>query len=185
MPQQITISDETWAKLKALAEPLTDTADDVINRLLESGSPTNTEAGNRPVERSRESTEDAEDRITDQMINSRPFTFRRSGQRADYGRIPRGLRLEQEAFRNPILQALDRLGGRARPIKVLPIVEELLKDKLNTVDYEELPTGGPRWQKTAHWARFDLVRDGYIDGADHGWWAITPEGRSAITNWTI
>ena len=185
MPQQITISDETWAKLKALAEPLTDTADDVINRLLESGSPTNTEAGDRPVERSRGSAEDFEDRITDQMIDSRSQFFTRSNQRADYGRIPRGLRLEQDAFKKPILEALDKLGGRARPIKLLPIVEELLKTKLNSFDYEELPTGGARWEKTAHWARFDLVRDGYLNGDDHGWWAITPEGKSALVNGTI
>jgi hypothetical protein len=93
--------------------------------------------------------------------------------------------LEQKAFRRPILEVLEKLGGRARPIQVLPHVEELVKSRLSPVDYEDLSTGGPRWEKTAHWARFDLVEHGYIDSADHGWWAITPEGKSALKNGTI
>ena len=40
MPQQITISDVTWDRLKALAEPLIDTVDDVIIRLLDSSEST-------------------------------------------------------------------------------------------------------------------------------------------------
>ena len=90
------------------------------------------------------------------------------------------MRLEVEAFRKPILVALNKIGGRGRPVQILPLVEEQLKDRLTSVDYEELSTGGPRWEKTAHWTRFALVDDGYIDGSDYGWWAITDRGKAAL-----
>ena len=186
MPQQITISDETWERLKALAEPLTDTADDVISRLLDAGGEQDSVSGNQHSGEPGNPPLDAEDRITDYMLRS---TRRHRGvitsERSDYGRIPRGLRLEVEAFRRPILSVLESLGGRGRPIQVLPLVEDQLKSRLNAIDYESLPTGGPRWEKTAHWARYALVEDGYIDGSDHGWWAITRKGRSALKSGSV
>ena len=178
MPQQITISDETWARLKALAEPLTDTADDVINRLLAGASGKSSDSNN-------ESSEDHEDRITDQMLGYRRGHISNLGSRADYGRIPRGLRLEVEAFRRPILMALNKLGGRDRPIKLLPLVKKQLISRLSSIDFENLPTGGPRWEKTAHFARLALVEDGFIDGSDFGWWAITRKGKEALKNGNV
>ena len=182
MPQQITVNDETWNRLKALAEPLIDTVDDVIIRLLDSADSSEPQPREQSAETLDNSSEDFEDRITDQMINRRAHVREVDSVRADYGRLPRGLRLEVEAYRRPILQVLEDMGGRGRPIQLLPAVKKRLESRMSAFDLETLTTGGPRWEKSAHWARFALVEDGYLDGSEHGWWKITPKGRSALKN---
>jgi len=156
--KQITISDEHWDRLQALAEPLVDSIDDFLDRLLESAP-----IGGMASENQK---------------SKRPAMKSPNHVRADYGRIPRGLRLKVEAFERPILLAIKELGGRARAVRVLPIVERQLKTRLNDVDYESLTSGGPRWHKTARWAKFALAEKGLVGRSEHGWWKFSPKGNT-------
>ncbi len=55
-------------------------------------------------------------------------------RRRNLGRLETGLRTQQTAFRRPILQALQDLGGSARTNEVLKKVELFMKGTLREVD---------------------------------------------------
>ena len=78
-----------------------------------------------------------------------------------------------------LLRALVDLGGSA-PIKsVHQRVEELMRSRLTTVDYEELETGGARWKKNVNFARTTLGQSLLIK-SDGSRWAITERGRKFL-----
>jgi hypothetical protein len=99
-------------------------------------------------------------------------------QKTRYSRIPGGKALPQQAYYRPILEILDSMGGSARSRDVLDRLEEKMRSMLKDVDYEELPSGEPRWYKQANWARFKLVEMGLMKkGSPSGVWEISLEGR--------
>ncbi len=106
-----------------------------------------------------------------------------AGQRRDLGRLPRGQRTPEPAFRRPILQALVELGGTARIGEVLELVGRRVKDELHPVDHEELASGKGqlRWRNTAQWARNELVKEGLMEPSrQHGEWSISDAGRAHL-----
>lgn len=76
----------------------------------------------------------------------------------------------------PVLEALKELGGSGRPNEIIDLITSKLKisEELN----EELPSGGTRFNKWVHWARFYLAKDGFIDTSQRGVWSLTEKGRS-------
>jgi restriction system protein len=104
---------------------------------------------------------------------------RRTGKRP---RPPRGQRTREAAFRIPILQALEEMGGRGRIQQVLERVEELVRGALKEVDYELVPSGRDvRWRNTARWCRAEMVREGLLaSGSPVGIWEITEKGRQYL-----
>ncbi len=79
---------------------------------------------------------------------------------------------------NPLLDVLKRLGGSARPAEVCPIIAKDLALP-DAVLEERLDNGVSRFENQVHWARFYLVKDGYIDSSRRGVWSLTEKGRNA------
>lgn len=96
------------------------------------------------------------------------------------GRLSRGLRTPEDAFRRPILEALVELGGSARVAEVLARIEKKMASQLTKHDLEPLPSNAhcPRWRNTAQWCRAKLVEEGLIRrNSPHGVWEISEAGR--------
>lgn len=103
--------------------------------------------------------------------------------RRDLGRLKRGVRTPEDAFRLPILRALTNLGGSAKLRDVLEQVEAGMKGKLSEADYQPLPStpGTTRWFNTAQWSRNTMVNEGLLrPDSPRGTWEITVAGREYL-----
>ncbi len=100
----------------------------------------------------------------------------------NFGRLARGIKTPDKAFWVPILAALEDLGGSGRIGEVLDRVEKMVRDKLFEVDRERLRDGRTiRWQNTAAWARFKMVKAGLLSAnSPRGVWEITDAGRAYL-----
>lgn len=78
----------------------------------------------------------------------------------------------------PLLDALRSLGGSATVDEATDRVAEQL-DIPDAVLNETLPSGGSRFRNQVAWARFYLVREGYLDSSKHGVWSLTQAGTQA------
>ena len=77
----------------------------------------------------------------------------------------------------PVIEALKKLGGSARPAEV----REEIAAKLGISDAaqeETLQSGFPRFDNQVAWARFYLVKAGIIDSSSRGVWTLTEKGRA-------
>lgn len=103
-------------------------------------------------------------------------------ERRNMGRLQRGLRTPEIAFRQPILKALSEMGGSARMSDVLIRVEQIMRDVLKKVDYEPLSADGvQRWSKAAQWERYSMVEEGLLkSNSRRGRWEISEAGRQAL-----
>lgn len=77
---------------------------------------------------------------------------------------------------NPLLAVLRALGGSARAAEARAAVAELLKVE-DLVLEERMSSGQSRFDNQVGWARYYLVRAGYIDSTRRGVWALTEKGR--------
>ena len=103
--------------------------------------------------------------------------------RRDFGRLQRGVRTPEEAFRLPILQALAKMGGAVKVRDVLVQVERLMRNRLSTADYQHLPStpNTPRWSNTAQWARNSMVQEGLLrNDSPRGTWEISETGKAQL-----
>jgi restriction system protein len=78
----------------------------------------------------------------------------------------------------PIIDVLKELGGSGRAGEVVDLVVEKLgisDDELN----ETIPSGQSRIKNQIQWARFLLVKVGYLDSSTRGVWALTEKGFSS------
>ena len=101
-------------------------------------------------------------------------------KRRNLGRLQRGLRTPEIAYYQPILEALNELGGSAEMNDVLERVEQSMREVLRQVDYEPLASGTEmlRWRNTAQWARNTMVEEGLLKlDSPRGMWEITEAGR--------
>jgi hypothetical protein len=105
-----------------------------------------------------------------------------AAQRRDLGRLERGVRTPEDAFRIPILETLVEMGGAGKTADVLDRVGEILKGELKDVDYEPLPSSGMlRWRNTTQWARNAMVNEGLMkDDSPRGVWEIDEAGRAYL-----
>jgi len=81
-------------------------------------------------------------------------------------------------FITPLLDALNRLGGSGKPGEVSDAIIEALgipEEKLE----ESLKSGTSRIRHEIAWARFYLVKAGYIDSSERGIWRLTKKGETA------
>jgi restriction system protein len=78
---------------------------------------------------------------------------------------------------NPVLEALRELGGSARPGEVCDWVAQRLSIS-DEERAEENRSGGSRFANDVAWARFYLVRAGYLDSSSRGVWSLTERGRN-------
>ncbi|HEY6284670.1 MAG TPA: winged helix-turn-helix domain-containing protein [Ktedonobacteraceae bacterium] len=106
-----------------------------------------------------------------------------SVKRRNLGRLQRGLRTPEIAYFQPILEALNELGGSAEMNAVVERVEQSMRGVLRQVDYEPLASGTEmlRWRNTAQWARNTMVEEGLLKlDSPRGIWEITEAGRRAL-----
>jgi len=105
-------------------------------------------------------------------------------QQQNASRLQRGQRTPEKAYYQPILRALDELGGSATMSDVLKKVEQSMREELKPVDYELLRSGNDlRWRNAAQFARNKMVGKGLLkSNSPWGIWEITETGRKSITN---
>jgi len=85
----------------------------------------------------------------------------------------------EEKFYDPILIALESLGGSAYSYQVIDIVHNLLRDEFNEIDYQGMPSNPKeiRWVNTARWARQTLKNEGLLKkNSPHGIWELDKAG---------
>jgi len=112
-----------------------------------------------------------------------PGVPRKKVKRTSKGRLPKGLRTPDDAFRIPLLEALIELGGSAGMNGVLDCVAKRMRRQLNEYDMEPLQSdpNSIRWRNTAQWCRLTLVREGLMKSdSPRGVWEITTTGRKAL-----
>lgn len=91
-----------------------------------------------------------------------------------------GEKMSDSKFRdyiNPVIDAINVLGGSARPTEVYKYIAQDL-DLSDEILNEERESGGSRYENQVAWARFYLVKAGYIDSSRRGVWSLTEKGRS-------
>ncbi len=78
----------------------------------------------------------------------------------------------------PLLDALRSLGGSGTPSEV---VEQIAKDLelSDEVQNELIGSGRTRFANQVAWARFYLIREGYLESSKRGVWSLTEKGRNA------
>ncbi len=78
---------------------------------------------------------------------------------------------------NPLLATLKKLGGSARAAEARAAVADLIQASDSSLG-ERLSSGQSRFDNQVGWARYYLVRAGYIDSSKRGVWALTEKGRA-------
>ena len=178
MSPQIDLDTDIFDYLKSKAEPLVDTPNSVLRRLLGINS-TRNKAPAAP---------------TSKAVASTPTPPR--GKSADKGNKPKaaktgpkrtraasGTLLPEENYERPLLKALADAGGQAPYRDVVEAVGRELKDRLMPADFENLNSGAVRWQSRLQFVRLRLIERGYLDkNAPRGVWGITDAGRAVLEN---
>lgn len=157
------ISEETWKRLQSWAIPLEDSPDDALRRVLDAAeAQRERDPGGAPIQ--------------EPVIRQAPSPIPQRRRRR--GRIQK---LPQDAYRGPILVALNELGGSGSMAQVLDGVFEKVKARLTDADHERLPSGTDvRWRNTAAWERFKMVEDGLLSSdSPRGTWELTGAGVAA------
>ena len=137
MSPVVRLSDTTWERLKGFAEPLSDTPDDAVRKILD------------VAETCRSSHKIPSAVHTVAIRQASPANASLSHPRGTK-RLVSGQRTPVDAYRTPILRALLNLGGKARAQDVLRSVHIMMADTLNEFDGAKLSTGGERWHRTAN-----------------------------------
>jgi len=78
---------------------------------------------------------------------------------------------------SPVLEALKVLGGSGRPAEVRDWIAA--NKKISEAEQNEtLQSGESRFSNRVAWARFYLVKAGYLDSSTRGVWSLTEKGRT-------
>lgn len=117
-----------------------------------------------------------------QQLSASPNTGNEkdSGRRSN-GRLPPGQRTPRKEFVKPILQVLEKMGGSGEANAVVERVGRIMKPVLGEVDYERLSDGMQRWPKNVHWARWKMVKEGFLNPCSRrGIWELTERGQEEL-----
>jgi restriction system protein len=87
---------------------------------------------------------------------------------------------KQHEIEIPLLAALDKLGGRARPQDVYATVTKSFPQLTSADLAQQLVSGGSRWTNRIQWVRQRLVEKGEMESPSHGIWAITGKGLARL-----
>ncbi|MCE9646275.1 MAG: restriction endonuclease [Chloroflexi bacterium] len=77
----------------------------------------------------------------------------------------------------PVIDALIELGGSGRPTEVKERIAESLNISEDEQE-EQIASGMSRFSNKVDWARFYLVKAGFIDSSTRGIWNLTEKGRN-------
>jgi predicted transcriptional regulator len=153
MPRTIKVDDDVWQALSNLAEPLVDSPNSVLRRVL----------------------------LDSAQFDS--GTLVRDSTSGTRRRNRRGELLPETEYFLPILRALDERGGRAPTREVLDAVGKQVKDRLTSGDLEPTGNGNEvRWEMRVHFARLRMKERGLIESTSpRGTWEISTAGRKYLT----
>jgi Mrr restriction endonuclease-like protein len=140
----IELSQETFDRLKELAEPLVDTPDTVVQKLLEAY------AGGG-------------DRVTAPKAQKGANLSALKIVTRDRKRARKGEKTPIEEFYAPLVRVLKEAGGKLPANEAIERVGQLMAQSLNEVDRSRLPSGEVRWRNTVRWASQRLQKDGKLD----------------------
>ena len=159
MSPVIRISDETWERLKSFARPLEDSADDVVRRALDA----------LVARTDRNSSTNNKSKIS----NEEPEKLKRK----------KTIKLPQREFREPLLQTLSELGGKATAKQIRQIMEEKMSSLLHPADYQPVSSGEVRWWNAVCWERKDLVEEGILSAnSERGIWELSANYLNSTSN---
>jgi restriction system protein len=85
----------------------------------------------------------------------------------------------------PLLRAIDKLGGAAKPKDVYPVLTEAFAHQLTEEDLAARLPSSPstfKWHNLVQWSRQALIDRGEIDGSTRGVWRLTDAGRKRLTS---
>jgi len=158
----IRIDDDVFNALKLHAEPLVDTPNSVMRRILGLAATVN---GN--------SAESADSAPTSRRRASKSTRRRKMGHtRAKAGSI-----LSDAEYQLPILQILEEKGGRAPTREVIDALGQRLDGRLSETDRAPLASGDIRWRNRAQFVRLKLIEQGDMrKGSPRGVWEVTEQG---------
>ncbi len=156
----IRIGDATWKRLKSWAEPLEDSPDDALRKVLDA------------AEEHRDCLRGQHPSVPLEKANGTPEETRRVVGRK---------KQPEAAYERPILKTLYEMGGRGNMEEVLRRVEAKMKHLLTDIDHEPVPSGRDiRWRNTAMWERFQMIKRGLLrNDSPKGEWELTEEGNRA------
>ena len=144
----IDISGSTLMRLQMRADPLVDTPDTVIQRILDM-----TDSGPPPKH---------------QAVWWGPGTLKHRI------RAPKGAKTPTAEIRSVLYKVLKEAGGELGTSEAIDRVGEVMKDKWNEVDLAPLKSGEVRWRNTVRWTYVELTKEGIIDeNSGHGRWRLT------------
>ena len=149
----IRISDRSWQRLKAWAEPLVDTADSALEKILDDAEGFRGTREQRAAEHTQRSREGGRGRS----------------------------KTPQDAFREPLLEVIYEQGGSARGRDLYLPMKKRMTSELIPGDFDHVKSGEERWWKSVNWARYDLVQEGYLrDDSPRGVWALSEKGVALV-----
>jgi hypothetical protein len=167
MRHSIQVDDDVFGALQRQAEPLIDTPNSVLRRLLSLSE----NDGPPPVETRAT-------RTTEPKASTRS---RGAGKKAKGSRAARGTLLPESEYEMPILKYLAAHGGRAPSREVIDGIGRDLATKLTDADKEPLNSGEIRWKSRAAFVRLRLVERGDLNGqAPRGTWELTAKGEARV-----
>ena len=141
----IDLSQQSFDKLKELAEPLVDTPETVIQRLLDAYHANG--AGTAPRTKAVKGSS-----VTALKVVTR-----------DRKRARKGEKTPIEQFYTPLVRVLKDAGGKLPANEAIERVGQLMAEHLNDVDRSRLPSGEVRWRNTVRWASQRLQQEGKLD----------------------
>jgi hypothetical protein len=98
------------------------------------------------------------------------------------GRVERGVKTPQSAYREPLLKVLAKHGGQAARTVVLKELEKMLAKQLTQHDRGQIKSGAIRWERSAEWEVRVMREKGLlkpVKDAPPGHWTLTEAGKAA------
>lgn len=174
MPPVIRIDNDVFKALQARAEPLVDTPNSVLRRLLQVDAVAATAPAARVEERDSKPPR-LPSRPKAPSAKVKRAKPRKTADKSD--RAPRGSLLPEEQYESAILRYLARTGGAATAKDVAAAVEEALGSRFSALERTKLRSGGVRWHSRLHFVRLHLVSRGLLaNGSPRGTWELTQQG---------
>jgi restriction system protein len=87
---------------------------------------------------------------------------------------------KQQEIEIPLLAALEKLGGKAKPQDVYATVTKSFPELTEEDLTEQLQSGGNKWKNRIQWVRQRLVEKGEMESPSFGVWAITGKGLARL-----
>ncbi len=149
----IELSEQAYERLLQRSTSFSDTAEDVVVRLLDETGPS--------------------DGHSMQSMQQKSAVGSQAAPRAIPGSI-----LPEREYWLPILEIVRHAGGSAAASDVIEALGGRMKGMLTPRDYETLGMGEVRWRNRARFARLRMTEQGLLSNTSHrGVWEITDAGR--------